>query len=48
MEEINKAYATFQERDRIASLGGSSPVLTAVWITCFRWKRLKSNTKTER
>ena len=22
MEEINKAYATFQERDRIASLGG--------------------------
>ena len=24
MEEINKAYATFQERDRIASLGVSS------------------------
>ena len=22
MEEINKAYATFRERDRIASLGG--------------------------
>ena len=22
MEEINKAYATFEERDRIASLGG--------------------------
>ena len=22
MEEINKAYAMFQERDRIASLGG--------------------------
>ena len=24
MEEINKAYATFQERDRIASLGGGA------------------------
>lgn len=35
MEEINKAYATFQERDRIASSVGA-------------WKRLKSNTKTER
>ena len=23
MEEINKAYAMFQERDRIASLGGA-------------------------
>ena len=22
MEEMNKAYATFEERDRIASLGG--------------------------
>ena len=36
MEEINKAYAMFQERDRIASLGGGA------------WKRLKSNTKAER
>ena len=26
MEEINKAYATFRERDRIASLGGGGCV----------------------
>ena len=32
MEEINKAYATFQERDRIASLGGGVEKLSLIHI----------------
>ena len=28
MEEVNKAYATFEERDRIASQGGDQTLIT--------------------